>query len=99
VGRSDFYVYSYWHKGRPVYVGKGSGPRDKAHLGAFEKRYCLTVERIHTHAQHLTQAAAYAAEFQLVNKFGRKGVDPGGTLLNAAPGGSRAMRPWAFYRP
>jgi hypothetical protein len=92
-------VYSYWSGGRPVYVGKGTGPRDRAHLRQFERSHGLTVDRIHTHAQHVTQAAAYGIELQLVRKFGRTDVDPHGTLRNRTEGGSPAMRGWvALYR-
>lgn len=94
-----WFVYSYWSKGRPVYVGKGSGRRDTAHRAEFEGRHGLTVDRIHTHAQGLTEAAAYALEIKLIRKFGRRGADPRGTLLNAAEGGPRSMRGWlALYR-
>jgi hypothetical protein len=94
-----WFVYSYWSKGRPVYVGKGTGRRDRSHLADFERAHGLTVNRIHTHDQHLSEAGAFALEVQLIRKFGRRGIDPKGTLLNATEGGSRSMRGWVtLYR-
>lgn len=94
---SRFYVYSYWSEGVPVYVGKGSGRRDKAHLCDFERRHGLTVDRIHTNAQHLTEAQAYALELQLVRKFGRRDCDPSGTLRQLEIGGPKSLQCLRLY--
>jgi hypothetical protein len=95
-----YFVYSYWSRGRPVYVGKGTGRRDRAHLAAFEAAHGLKVDRIHTHAQKLTEGQAWELEAKLIGRFGRKGRDARGTLLNACEGGPQSMRGWLnLYRP
>jgi hypothetical protein len=94
-----WFVYSYWSGGVPVYVGKGTGRRDRAHRAEFERAQGRPVTRVHLHAEGLTEAAAFALELQLIRRFGRRGIDKGGTLANRTEGGSQAMRGWVtFYR-
>lgn len=94
------YVYSDPMTGLPCYVGKGQRSRDKAHLrGSHNKRLnrliaemremsCEPViERI---ADNLTCGEARTLEIETIAKYGRKGYEPGGLLMNHTLGGEGA---------
>lgn len=100
---SKFYVYQIKHPetNRIFYVGKGSGNRCKQHLTdkkeyAFNKRLngyirnlieSNTLPIIKKIKENLTEEAAYELEETLIKKYGRKGIDENGILLNILESG------------
>lgn len=91
------YVYRDPRTNMPCYVGKGQRGRDKVHLrGSHNKRLnrLITemrkaghepqIERI---ADGLACAEARALEIETIAKYGRKGYESGGLLMNHTLGG------------
>lgn len=97
-----YFVYEYRdpRTNLPCYIGKGQRSRDKVHLrGSHNKRLnCLIrdirrsgAEPVITRlADNLTCAEARELEIQLIAKYGRKGYEPGGILMNHTLGGEGA---------
>lgn len=97
-----YFVYEYRdpRTNLPCYIGKGQRSRDKVHLrGSHNKRFnqlILDIRRagaepvITRLADNLTCAAARELEIQLIAKYGRKGYEPGGILMNHTLGGEGA---------
>jgi len=94
----NFYVYQYINplSGLPFYIGKGNRSRWRAHLKETKetttnyRKWCVieglrrkglepTIEKI---AKNLHEKEAYDLEEQLIKKYGRIGIDPGGILTN-----------------
>ena len=99
--KGRFYVYVIYNpwSGRPVYVGKGQGRRDRDHRTDIARtntdvvdfmRKCREGGReaeIKKEYERLTEAEALQREIVLIAKYGRK--DNGtGVLLNRTDGGS-----------
>jgi hypothetical protein len=101
--KRDFYVYSL-HDPRkdfaleyPRYVGMGSGTRAISNTGRQRSKRVkewiadMGVEPFFDLiAANLTEADACVLEIETIAKYGREGIDPGGTLLNVALGGPGA---------
>jgi len=98
------YVYVYRDaSGQPLYVGKGTGPRDLRHrieMNAGSRTYwhnklrkmereghAYSVERV---AEGLTHEEACEVERELIAKHGRRSIDAGGILYNLLSGGDGA---------
>jgi hypothetical protein len=98
----SFYVYEYRdpRTNSVCYIGKGQRSRDKAHLrGSHNKRLNRLIEEMRKHgaepvitrvADGLTNIEACALEIELIARYGRKGYEPGGVLLNHTTGGEGA---------
>ena len=101
---SESYVYVYRdEKGRPLYIGKGTGRRDTMHryqAASGSQAYWhnkmrkmdrlgekYTVERIE---EGMTNDQACELEEFLIAECGRKNIDPGGVLYNLLEGGDGA---------
>lgn len=105
--RRDFYVYAYLRDGAPIYIGKGSGKRwvrHASHTGhnrhlhsaiKQDERDCtnrITREKVF---EGLTEAEAFAAERELIRRYGR---EPHGPLFNQTDGGEGAANPSSEVR-
>jgi hypothetical protein len=103
--KGRFYVYVIYDpsSGRPVYVGKGQGRRDRDHQNDIARTNTDVVEfmtkcraggreaEIKREYEGLTEAEALQREIELIAKYGRK--DNGkGVLLNRTDGGSGTSR-------
>ena len=93
-----YYVYIYYdpRSGQPFYVGKGCGKRWKTHLteteektdNIFKWRKINSIRQdglepqITKHTEQLTEDAAYNLEKELIQKWGRQGIDEDGILTN-----------------
>lgn len=99
---SEFYVYLLLDPRRffmPFYVGKGKGNRPRNHLGKAKptnRRLAGYIRKMRQAGcepvvsfwvKELTEEAAYALERDLVARFGRRGLDDGGILMNLTSGG------------
>ncbi len=92
---NDFYVYAHVRKdGTPFYVGKGRGSRflSKTRSMAWKrvviKEYRET--RVPNHimlAENLDEQTAFDLEKFWIALFGRRGIHPGGVLVNHTDGG------------
>ena len=90
--RTDYYVYAYIRDkdsevaeaGTPYYVGKGCGYRIHQKGG---HPYLPSPERRIKIAENLTEQAALDLEMELIEKYGRRGLDEGGILYNKSIGG------------
>ena len=100
---NKFYVYKIINPitNRIFYIGKGTGNRCKQHL-TDKKEYCANkrlngyirnlienkeqpiIEKIQ---ENLTEEVAYELEESLIKKYGRKGIDENGILLNILESG------------
>lgn len=103
--RKNYYVYVYYRPddGRPFYIGKGHGKRYLQHLTdkpeyCHNKRLTGTIRNylsegskphIEIYANELTEDEALALEIELIKKYGRKGIDPDGILMNISEGGEK----------
>lgn len=96
--RRDYYVYVLYAPDdimfeRPRYVGKGCGVRAFCSPSGRTKRVKDWIAEMGEEpnfdliAANLTEAAAFALEIELIAKYGREGIDPGGVLLNISLGG------------
>lgn len=95
----SFYVYEYRdpRTDLPCYIGKGQRSRDKVHLkGSHNKRLNRLIAEMREQgvepvlsrlADGLTNDEAQALEIELIAKYGRKGYEPGGVLMNHTLGG------------
>ena len=98
------YVYVYRDaSGQPLYVGKGTGPRDLRHrieMNAGSRTYwhnklrkmereghAYSVERV---VEGLTHEEACEMERALIAEYGRRNIEPGGILYNLLSGGDGA---------
>lgn len=100
---NKYYVYHIINPttNRIFYVGKGCGNRCKQHLTdkkeyAFNKRLNGYIRNlidensipfIEKIAENLTEKDAYELEESEIKKYGRKGIDEGGILLNILESG------------
>lgn len=93
-----FYVYQIRHPetNKIFYVGKGTGNRYKQHL--TDKKEYASNKRLNGYIrnlieyntppiiekvkENLTEESAYELEESLIKKYGRKGIDKNGILLN-----------------
>ena len=90
--RTDYYVYAYIRDkdsevaeaGTPYYIGKGNGYRIHQKSG---HPYLPSPERRIKIAEDLTEQAALDLEMELIEKYGRKGLDENGILYNRSIGG------------
>lgn len=112
---NDYYVYCYIdekyneiyeingkkYKGRPFYIGKGHGNRDRQHLSLYYKRpfYDKLRKMLKENNQpniirieeNLSEKDAYEKEIQYIAQFGIK--DNNGILLNMNYGGEGGINP------
>jgi NUMOD3 motif len=87
-------AYLHWHGETPIYVGVGNHRR----AYEFHIRNKLWHEYVAQHGkpqveipyEDMTKEAAWAIEEILIARYGRAGIDPGGTLLNRSTGGPRS---------
>jgi len=98
------FVYEYRdpRTNLPCYIGKGQRSRDKVHLKeSHNKRLNRLIREIRKEglepiltriADDLTCAQARNLEIELIAKYGRKGYEPGGILMNHTLGGEGASR-------
>lgn len=100
---NKFYVYQIKHPetNRIFYIGKGSGNRHKQHLTdrkeyAFNKRLNGYIRNLMANdippiiekiQENLNEIEAYELEESLIKKYGRKGLDKNGILLNILESG------------
>ena len=90
--RTDYYVYAYIRDkdsevaeaGTPYYIGKGNGYRIHQKSG---HPFLPSPERRIKIAEDLTEQAALDLEMELIEKYGRKGLDENGILYNRSIGG------------
>lgn len=93
-----YYVYGLYdpRDGSLIYIGKGCGTRAMYH---HCRRPAIRVkEWIETNGRpdyrtiedNLTEEEAYDLERELIRKYGKLGIDPGGVLINVAIGGAGA---------
>ena len=83
---SQYYVYLYWNEWRtqPYYVGQGKGNR------AWQRHKFGIIRPPKDFVQIIPvrlQETAWDLEIELISKWGRKGIDPNGVLLNVTTGG------------
>tara|TARA_Y100001938_G_C8081416_1_gene429381 strand:+ start:43 stop:1071 length:1029 start_codon:yes stop_codon:yes gene_type:complete len=81
-----FYVYAFLREdGSPYYIGKGCDRRINSSEGRdFE---LPPKDRRVKIKENLEQKEAFDLERELISKYGRKGLDEGGILLNKSRGG------------
>ena len=100
---TEFYVYHLIHPitGMVFYVGKGTGQRYKQHLTdkpkyAFNKRLTGYIRNLIENGtppiitkvvENITEEVAYEIEEANIKKYGRKGIDEGGVLMNILESG------------
>ena len=79
-----YYIYVYYREDKttPYYIGKGCEGRITGHhsVKVPDKEYR---EKLY---ENLWEDDAYIIESELINKYGRKGIDYGGILDNIASG-------------
>ena len=79
-----YYIYVYYREDKtPYYIGKGCGSRISSNRRAVkvpDKKYR---EKLY---ENLWEEEAYFYESELINQYGRIGIDEGGILENVAPG-------------
>jgi len=94
----NFYVYEYIDPvtNLPFYIGKGTGNRMFVHLkeslestgNKRKTKHILNLQAqglepiVRKVQEDMTEDSAYDLEMQLIQKYGRKGLDPNGILLN-----------------
>jgi len=91
----SYYVYGYFEPGKqkPFYIGKGTGNRFTNHLTgqSSSKRVQDKITNIRRKGLepevrilqcNLSEEDAYSAEESLISKYGRKGIDIRGVLMN-----------------
>lgn len=117
---NDYYVYCYIdekydeiyeingkkYKGRPFYIGKGHGNRDRQHLSLYFKRpfYDKLNKMLKENNQpnivrieeNLTEKEAFEKEIKYISQFKIKADD--GILLNMNYGGEGGINPSATTR-
>lgn len=106
----DYYVYALIdpNKNKPFYIGKGRGKRAQSHLWKntwmCENKRCkgyinnLRLQGVEPKIEilfdNLTPEEAFDKEANLIIKFGRRGIDALGCLMNLAEGGRGANGIW-----
>ena len=78
-----YYIYVYYREDKtPYYIGKGCEGRITGHhtVKVPDEEYR---EKLY---ENLWEEDAYIIESELINKYGRKGIDHGGILYNVASG-------------
>jgi hypothetical protein len=83
-------VYGYLdEKGKPYYIGIASGPRRP-----YDRDHSVPVpsdpSRVRKFGTFSTREKAEAREVYLIARYGRKGIDDGGILLNKSSGGGKS---------
>jgi hypothetical protein len=102
-----YYVYAYIDPKTelPFYIGKGHGNRAYSHLTEsrantknlkkWNKIASLRKSGNEPHVtileDNLTEDTAYLHEEELIQQYGRKGIDPGGILTNICASGRRML--------
>lgn len=90
---------------QPFYIGKGSGNRPRHHLyetvtNTSNRKKYNKIQKIKTKKlkpivviihDNLSECQAFELERTLILRFGRKDIDPDGTLLNIHEGGSQPI--------
>jgi len=91
--------YVYFHRNpnnnELFYIGIGINDRAYKFSGGRNKDYLLYIREygkpiVEIFKENLTKKQACLLEIELINKYGRKGVDPNGILLNKSIGGQFA---------
>lgn len=84
--RKDFLVYAFSDENWEFYyIGKGIPKRPYSRNRKVERP--LDPSHIHILDENLDEKTAYEYEKLLISLYGRKGVSPGGKLLNSTDGG------------
>jgi len=90
----DYYIYEHLNPltKELFYIGLGTGKRNIEFTSGRNKHYLNYVKKhgkpiVNIIKENLTKEEACSLEIELINKYGRKGIEPEGILLNKSKGG------------